>query len=137
MKKILLSAVSLAVLSGSAFAADLPSRKAPVAPPPPAPLWTGFYAGLNLGGGWSAGNGNADIYNLGGSNGGITNNIGGGVIGGVQIGYNYQLNNLAGGALSAVVIGAEADFQGTSMSHSANGIGFLDRKSTRLNSSHT
>ncbi len=131
MKKILLSAVSLAVLSGSALAADLPSRKAPVAPPPPpAPLWTGFYAGLNLGGGWSGGNGNANAYNLGGANGGITNNIGGGVIGGVQVGYNYQLNNLAGGALSGVVIGAEADFQGTSMSHSANGIGFLPAAGT-------
>ncbi|MFM9152143.1 MAG: hypothetical protein ACKOPC_00785 [Methylocystis sp.] len=55
MKKILLSAVSLAILSGSALAADLPSRKAPVAPPPPPPpMWTGFYAGLNLGGGGGA-----------------------------------------------------------------------------------
>ena len=88
MKKILLSAVSLAILSGSALAADLPSRKAPVAPPPPPPpMWTGFYAGLNLGGGWSGGNGNSNAYNLDGLNGGITNNIGsngnsGGVLGG-------------------------------------------------------
>ena len=41
---------------GGAFAADLPSRKAApayVPPPPPPPLWTGFYAGVNIGGGWS------------------------------------------------------------------------------------
>ena len=58
MKKIgLLAAACFAALSGAAFAADLPSRKAaPVyaPPPPPPPLWTGFYAGLNIGGGWSA-----------------------------------------------------------------------------------
>ena len=79
MKKILLSAVSLAILSGSALAADLPSRKAPVAPPPPPPpMWTGFYAGLNLGGGWGAGGGNGNMWNLDGLNGGITNNLGAG-----------------------------------------------------------
>jgi outer membrane immunogenic protein len=126
MKKILLSAVSLAILSGSALAADLPSRKAPVAPPPPPPpMWTGFYAGLNLGGGWSGGNGNSNAYNLDGLNGGITNNIGangnsGGVIGGAQIGYNYQINSLGLGGMG-VLIGAEADFQGTSMGSSGGG----------------
>ena len=59
MKRTLLTAtaIALALATGSAFAADLPSRKeAPVyvAPPPPPPLWTGFYAGVNLGGGWSS-----------------------------------------------------------------------------------
>ena len=126
MKKFLLSAVSLAILSGSALAADLPSRKAPVAPPPPPPpMWTGFYAGLNLGGGWGAGNGNSSAYNLDGLNGGITNNLGaggnsGGVIGGVQVGYNYQINSLGLGG-RGVLIGAEADFQGTSMGSSGGG----------------
>jgi len=43
-----------AAMTGSAFAADLPSRGAP--PPayvPPAPIltWTGFYVGLNAGSG--------------------------------------------------------------------------------------
>ena len=51
MKRFLftVSAIALALSAGSAFAADLPSRKeAPVyvPPPPPPPLWTGFY-------GWS------------------------------------------------------------------------------------
>ena len=58
MKRILLavSAVALALSAGSAMAADLPSRKeAPVyvPPPPPPPMWTGFYGGLNIGGGWT------------------------------------------------------------------------------------
>jgi len=121
MKKILLSAVSLAILSGSALAADLPSRKAPVAPPPPPPpMWTGFYAGLNLGGGWDAGNGNKNAYNLYGANGGVTSKMSGGVIGGGQIGYNYQINSLGLGGMGAL-IGAEADFQGTSMGSNGSG----------------
>ncbi len=55
MKKLLLSAASLALLTSAALAADLPSRKeeALLAPPPPPPMWTGFYAGLNAGGTWS------------------------------------------------------------------------------------
>ena len=116
MKKILLAAAALAALTGSALAADLPSRKAaPVLPPPPPPpMWTGFYAGLNIGGGWDAGNGNSNAWNLYGMNGGVTNGMSGGVIGGGQIGYNYQISSLALGGMGAL-IGAEADFQGTSM----------------------
>jgi len=121
MKKILLSAVSLAILSGSALAADLPSRKAPVAPPPPPPpMWTGFYAGLNIGGGFDAGNGNKNAYNLFGANGGVTNAMSAGVIGGGQIGYNYQIKSLGLGGMGAL-IGAEADFQGTSMGSNGSG----------------
>ena len=66
MKKILfaVSAVALALSAGSAMAADLPSRKeAPVyvPPPPPPPLWTGFYVGLNIGGGWDANGGQSGV----------------------------------------------------------------------------
>ncbi len=49
MKKIALSAASLVALTTSVLAADLPSRKEPVIAPPPPPMWTGFYAGLNAG----------------------------------------------------------------------------------------
>ncbi len=67
MKTSLLSvaAIGLAISTGSALAADLPSRKE--APPPiyiaPAPVatWTGFYVGVNIGGGWSSNGGN-DSY---------------------------------------------------------------------------
>ena len=76
-------------------AADLPSAVSPVfEPPPPAAFsWTGFYAGVNVGGG-------IDHFafpyavNVPGPNGytqgrdGIT---AGGPIGGIQAGYNYEL----------------------------------------------
>ncbi len=139
MKKILLavSAVALALSAGSAMAADLPSRKeAPVyvPPPPPPPLWTGFYLGLNIGGGWDANGGQSGVsgyydprYSVGAPapigfgavgpnlfflpNG---NSVGsqGGVVGGAQAGYNFQFNQF--------VIGAETDFQGTSLSGGGN-----------------
>ena len=132
MKTSLLSvaAIGLAISTGSALAADLPSRKE--APPvylAPAPVatWTGFYAGLNIGGGWSSNGGNdsylpyADpTYAIGSTprgsatpnlfflpGGGQTNSNTGGVVGGGQIGYNFQFNSF--------VIGAETDFQGTSI----------------------
>ena len=131
MKNLLAStAIALALAAGSAFAADLPSRKeAPVyvPPPPPPPMWTGFYGGLNIGGGWSANSNNnsylpyADTtYGIGSTpfpgaspnlfflpGGGQTNSNTGGVVGGGQVGYNYQINQF--------VIGAETDFQGTSI----------------------
>ena len=133
MKKILLSATALSLaLTASAFAADLPSRKAPPAyvPPPPPLTWNGFYAGLNLGGGWSSNSGRDLVsaywdpnYAFGSSgiapqpgtpnlfflpNNNQTGNNGG-VIGGLQIGYNFQFN-------PSIVVGVETDFQGSSMS---------------------
>jgi hypothetical protein len=56
VKKIALTFAALSLTAGTALTADLPSSKsAPVLPPPPPPppTWSGFYAGLNLGGGWS------------------------------------------------------------------------------------
>jgi outer membrane immunogenic protein len=122
------------------MAADLPSRKeAPVyiPPPPPPPLWTGLYAGLNIGGGWDASNGGqgesayydprytigAPIYTTSltpvnqGNNlfflpNGNTVGSQGGVVGGAQIGYNFQFNQF--------VLGVETDFQGTSLSGGGN-----------------
>ena len=51
---LLISAVAAVMVTGTAFAADLPSRTtAPAAPyiPPPPPVftWTGFYIGANAG----------------------------------------------------------------------------------------
>jgi outer membrane immunogenic protein len=121
MKKLFLSATAIAtVMSASAFAADLPSIKsAPVAAP--APMWTGFYAGLNSGYGWGLTPGTytqsalfADEYastrtsspsGLGAANTGTAMINQSGFIGGGQVGYNYQLYN-------KYLMGLEADIQG-------------------------
>ena len=130
MRKTLLSAAATALVfaAGSAFAADLSNLKgAPLSPPPP-PLWTGFYAGLNLGGGWDASSGQSGSsayydpnFPFGTTIGGVSNlfflpngNTTGsayGVIGGGQVGYNFQFGQ-------SVVIGAETDIQATSLSGS-------------------
>lgn len=120
--KIAAVAMIATAMGGSALAADLPSRKAPpppayVPPPPPVMTWTGVYGGLNLGGGWTANRANPNNFALYGSpvNGATyvlpSNAKGGtstgGVVGGGQLGYNYQIGSF--------VLGVETDFQGTSM----------------------
>ena len=97
MNKLLLAAVMASVATG-AFAADLPTRKGP----PPAPVtyapafsWTGFYVGLNGGGGFG------DISST------HFANPNGGEFGG-QVGYNMQFNQF--------VVGVEADLDGTDLS---------------------
>jgi len=116
------AALALAISAGSAFAADLPSRKAAPVAPPPAPLWKGFYVGLNAGGTWGnnnpvnvttypAGtyaNSNAAYWAIG--NGSVNSNASNasGFIGGGQVGYNFQPTY--GGY--SFVTGTEADIQG-------------------------
>ncbi len=125
MKRLLLSCAALALCAGSAFAADLPSHKGPAPaylPPPPPPLWTGFYVGLNAGytfGGSNVVNtaafpafpfpplGNVVPYTFA-SAGLATTSLGAkndGFIGGGQIGYNWQWS-------PSIVFGVEADIQG-------------------------
>jgi outer membrane immunogenic protein len=109
--------IALALVAGSALAADLPSRKGPppvYVPPPPAFSWTGLYGGVNIGYGF----GNGDLMQGGQI---AAQNIAGpffdgpiglwnvpvnlnGVLGGGQIGYNYQFNPW-------LVLGFEADIQ--------------------------
>jgi outer membrane immunogenic protein len=88
---LLLSTALSLVAASSAFAADLPV-KAPYAPAPVA-TWTGFYAGVNLGGGWAN------------TNDGLGSGDLSGFVGGGQVGYNWQLGQF--------VLGVEGDFQGT------------------------
>jgi outer membrane immunogenic protein len=133
MKKgLAASALALALATGSAFAADLPSRKAPVYVPPPPPLtWTGSYIGLEIGGVWSDNNGsnlnlpywdprfaflgsvtgspNLFFLPYGNQGGGGS----GGVVGGYYGGYNLQI-------APSIVIGYESDFSGTSLSGNNN-----------------
>lgn len=110
MRHLLLSTVALAALAGSAFAADLPSRKeAPVyIAPTPAFSWTGFYVGADIGGAFSS----TSINNswTGWNSHSLDTS---GVLGGGYVGYNYQLNQ-------NFVIGVEGDFQGTSASQSSS-----------------
>ncbi|MGO4404200.1 outer membrane protein [Bosea sp. RAF48] len=109
MKKFLLASVAALgiVAAGAASAADLPSRKGPVAAPVYVPVftWTGFYVGANAGYGW--GNVNSNGFN----------NIGNldGFVGGGQVGYNYQIGQF--------VVGAEADIQGADLSSGGNFFG--------------
>lgn len=137
MQKGLLSAIAIAIgiavtlSAGAALSADLASRQPPSVyfGPLPVNTWTGFYAGLNLGGGWSANSSNnnnwtpyTDLTYSGSANNfflypGSTNggSNAGGVVGGGQIGYNYQFGN-------SFVVGAETDIQGTSMSSGGNNV---------------
>jgi len=96
MRKLTLSMLAFTALTGAAFAADLPTQKSPLLPPELVPIWTGVYAGVQLGGAF--GNTNLSIP-ANGYNGSWGNN---GVIGGAHIGYNYQLNS--------VVLGVESSF---------------------------
>ena len=116
MRKILLSTVALAALAGQAFAADLPSRKeAPVyIAPAPVFTWTGFYAGVQLGGAF--GNTNLNLPAVGYS-ANLTNN---GVFGGGMIGYNYQINNF--------VLGLQGEFNGSGNGSSTKtGYGYIGK----------
>ncbi len=135
MKKIALSVAALALTAGSALAADLPSRKGPpmLPPPPPPPMWTGFYVGVNAGGGWANSNsinttafpgfpfaplGNVVPYTNASAalaTTSIGSGNGGGFIGGGQLGYNWQFYN-------SFVAGVEADIQGVAGSNSAKPI---------------
>ena len=93
MRKVLLSTVAAMAMAGSAFAADLPSAKAPPVYVPPAPLftWTGFYIGIE-------GGGDFRNYKDNWTGRGIVKD--GGLIGGV-LGYNWQFGNF--------VLGLEGD----------------------------
>ena len=113
MRKALLAvtAIALAFSAGSALGADLPSRKALVEVPPPPPLWTGFYAGLNAGG--TFGGGGVSVTHLDANPdpaasaalSGVANTDFAGFIGGGQVGYNYQFSPV-------FVAGLETDIQG-------------------------
>ncbi|HEY6025062.1 MAG TPA: outer membrane protein [Pseudolabrys sp.] len=102
---LFLATSALAAFALPAAAADLPARM-PTKAPIVAPLynWTGFYVGVNLGGSW----GHQDNALVDGATGAVilenSDHIDG-VIGGGQIGYNWQVNQW--------VFGLEADFQGS------------------------
>ena len=114
MKKLLFAGAMLTSLAAiqSASAADL-ALKAP--PPPPAPVysWTGWYVGVNLGGSFGKA---ADTSTYGAASTPLSSTSSrlDGVIGGGQIGYNWQVNN-------NWLLGLEADIQGSSERGTATG----------------
>src|SRR5215813_5288210 len=98
--------VAAALVSAPAFAADLPV-KAPAYQTAPAPIfnWTGFYAGIEGGGGWAResfeDNSGADVR--------ISHKPSGGIFGG-QAGYRWQGGQFVFGL---EVTGAWADLKST------------------------
>jgi outer membrane immunogenic protein len=93
MKRLFLAFAGVAALAGSAAAADLPPApyyKAPPAAYAPVYNWTGFYIGVNGGGGF----GTSRWDTIG------SFDISGGLVGGT-IGYNYQVGQ--------AVLGIEGD----------------------------
>ena len=122
------ASVALALVAGSAFAADLPSRKeAPVyVPPPPSFSWNGLYGGINIGYGFGDGSqeyggigylssglvGPRSLAVPGGSALGGTSNLNG-VLGGGQVGYNWQFSPW-------LVFGVETDIQASDVHDTVN-----------------
>jgi outer membrane immunogenic protein len=92
MKRVLLAFVSLAALTSAAAAADLPPPvaqnyyKAPAYLP--AYSWTGFYAGINGGGGWGSSSWQVPATGRFDTSGGL---VGG------TLGYNYQFGQVVAG----------------------------------------
>jgi outer membrane immunogenic protein len=101
------AALAAAMVCGNARAADLPAttyKSRAYSTPALAPFsWTGFYAGANVGGGFS---GNDAFNNFAGARAGKLS----GVAGGLQAGYNYQISPM-------FVVGIENDLDFTGLSH--------------------
>lgn len=102
--RVVLAAAALALMGGSALAADL-TYEAPAAAPAPAVFnWTGFVAGINAGYGW----GDADYtFNRQGyfnpaPGDSFSHDVNGAFLGG-HVGYNYQIDNVVLGLEGALL----------------------------------
>jgi outer membrane immunogenic protein len=124
MKKIALSIVA-GLIATPAFAADM-AVKAPPAAPAPVPTWTGFYGGVQFGGGWSD-----EAVNYSPNDPAAAGLLSGGLfaqqppangyripqsglVGGFEAGYNWQ-------AGSNWLLGLETDFSFSGMDGRASG----------------
>jgi outer membrane immunogenic protein len=133
MRMLAIAAVTGSVMLGgivAATAADMPIKAPPPIVAAPASDWTGFYVGLNAGGGWSPSSSDpyngllwpgfivfppqAPIITVIPAQIGTLASAGGnrsGFVGGGQIGYNWQVRQF--------LFGLEADATGTSLNGSS------------------
>jgi outer membrane immunogenic protein len=135
LRRILLATAGAVAFTGSAFAADLPSRAPPPVYIPPTPIftWTGIYVGGQVGYAWGTQKANlslpdgSTLYNSYNAEG---------VIGGAHVGYNYQVNQW--------VVGIEGSVDGTSLSKTfvpgvdgvfVNNVGFVPGAGTSYTTS--
>jgi len=134
----LLATTAMLALSGGAYAADLAVKAPPVAPPPPVTNWTGFYAGLQIGG--ASFDPSCHTTNSAGFVGGFDDFAdpcfvegegvqhsgslsSGSVIGGGKIGYDWQWNK--------VVFGVVGEFDWTHLNPSTQStVNFFDAGTT-------
>ena len=110
MKKLLLTTTALVVLASPALAADLAARPYTKAPPPVMAAiydWSGFYIGVNGGGGWSH-----NTWDLVGGGREGSHDSSGGTVGG-QVGYRWQMGQIVFGVEAQ---GNWADFSGDNVS---------------------
>lgn len=110
MKKLLLTTTALVVLASPALAADLAARPYTKAPPPVMAAiydWSGFYIGVNGGGGWSH-----NTWDLVGGGREGSHDSSGGTVGG-QVGYRWQMGQIVFGLEAQ---GNWADFSGDNVS---------------------
>ncbi|MBG0801462.1 outer membrane beta-barrel protein [Methylocystis sp. H4A] len=131
-----LAALVVGSVGVAAQAADLPSYKAPPPPLPPVFTWTGLYGGVNIGYAFGASSSEtgglgylSGVTPIGQTFGGPVAPLGSawttgqnlqGVVGGGQLGYNYQFNPW-------LVLGAEADIQAADIgSHGNAVVGIVD-----------
>ncbi|MGJ4950405.1 outer membrane protein [Bradyrhizobium sp. HKCCYLS20291] len=110
MNKLLLTTTALVVLASPALAADLAAR--PYTKAPPAMMaaiydWSGFYIGVNGGGGWSH-----NTWDLVGGGREGSHDSTGGTVGG-QVGYRWQTGPVVFGVEAQ---GNWADFSGDNLS---------------------
>ncbi|MGJ0452426.1 MAG: OmpW family outer membrane protein [Methylocystis sp.] len=135
-----LAALVVGSVGAAAQAADLPRYKAPPPPLPPVFTWTGLYGGVNIG--YAFGASSSETGGLGYLTSVLANDVRRvplgsawttgqnlqGVVGGAQLGYNYQFNPW-------LVLGAEADIQAADIgSHGNAVVGIADPIGSHLQS---
>lgn len=144
VRRFAIVGASLLFITGfasAASAADLPERSWTKAPPLVAPAfnWSGFYAGVNLGGGWYDGGNittSSNVVSIVGPNNivrvPVSDRSQAGITAGGLLGYNYQIDR--------VVLGVEADFNYVDLNSSRSGsttVTFIDGSTGSYNFQNT